>query len=167
MCCIEYHDFPLLLDVPEKKKELSELQFLLICALKGNELDSLLIVHCSKFSIRIHACSSVFIAFWLYQRSASEEGLYCPELVVAQTLKFEPCRENLDVENSRKYLWHLLIVVNFVKTLQVWIPCEFRFEWRLKQRSRTACRPRGVSVSGHRNRREMYTAHVVRNICVG
>jgi hypothetical protein len=54
-----------------------------------------------------------------YQRLTSEEDLYCPELVVAQTLQFEPCRENLGLENSRKYLWHLLIVMNFVETLQV------------------------------------------------
>jgi len=87
--------------------------------MKRNELVSLLIVRCSKFSFSIHACNSVFIAFFLYQRLASEEGLYCPELSVAQTLHFEPCRENLDVENSRKHLWHLLIVGDFVKALQV------------------------------------------------
>jgi len=119
MRCIEYRNVALLLDVPEMNIELSELQSLLICVMKGNELVSLLIVHCTKFSFSIHACRSVFIAFRLYQRLASEEGINCPELVVAQTLQFEPCLENLDVENSRKYLWHLLIVVNFVKTLQV------------------------------------------------
>ena len=63
MCCIEYRNFSLLLDVPEKNIELSELQSLLICVMKRNELVSVLIVHCSKFSLCIHACSSVFIAF--------------------------------------------------------------------------------------------------------
>jgi hypothetical protein len=113
MCCIEYRSFALLLDVPEKNIELSELHSLLICVMKGNELVSVLIVHLA--SMRAVLFSSRFD----YQRLASEECLYCLELVVAQTLQFEPCREFLDVENSRKYLWHLLIVVNFVKTLQV------------------------------------------------
>jgi len=63
MCCIEYRNFALLLDVPEKNIELSELQFLLICVLKGIKLDSLLIIHCSKFSISIIAVGSIFIAF--------------------------------------------------------------------------------------------------------
>jgi hypothetical protein len=141
---------------------------LLICAMKGNELVSLLIDHCSEFSFSIHACSSVFLAFWLYQRLASEEDLWMPGVSCgSKTAVSLPCRENLGVENSRKHLWHLLIVVNFVKTLQAWIPCEFRFERSLKQRSRAACRRRGVCVSGHRNPREMCTARVVRNICFG
>ena len=53
MCCIEYRNFALLLDVHEKNTELSELQSLLICVMKGTELVSLLIVCCSKFSLTL------------------------------------------------------------------------------------------------------------------
>jgi hypothetical protein len=126
-----------------------------------------LIVHCYKLSSGMYAFISVFIAFRLDQRLACKEELCFLELVVGHTLQLELCRENLDVENSQKYVWYLLVVVNFVTTFQVWIPPEFRFECSLMQKSRIACGPRGVSGSGDRIRREMYTMHAVRNICVG